>query len=372
MTGLTLGSWPGAEADHNRFLPILLEALAAQNVRIASFPDSLDVDLSGLDALLIHWPDKVFWETRTGPAAAARMLRLLARLATRPRSTRLVWMVHDLVPHDGGRFKRRAWPPYAAALARLVDGSLTLAEGTRDTVRAACPALARKPMGYIWHPSYPGEVLSPQARAAARAALGWTDAERVYGYCGQLRPYKGVEDLLAAFTGLTDPDARLLIAGRPRDAAIAETLQRRAGGDTRIHLKLEDLSAEAFRTCLGACDHVVAPFRRYLHSGSIVHALSAERPVLTPATPFATSLAGALGSPDWLQTYDGALTPATLAAARRPETPLDLSPLAPEHAARRLRRFLEELSVPAAAEAPVAAASVADTEETAPYRTAAK
>ena len=88
---------------------------------------------------------------------------------------------------------------------------------------------------------------------------------------------------------------------------------------------------------------MVAPFRRYLHSGSIVHALSAGRPVLTPATPFATSLAAELGRPDWLQTYAGPLTAGDARAARRPGTALDLGPLAPAKAAARLRRFLEGL-----------------------------
>jgi glycosyltransferase involved in cell wall biosynthesis len=271
------------------------------------------------------------------------MARLLARLAARPRRTRLVWMVHDLAPHDGKWFKRLAWPPYAARMARLADGALTLASGTRAPVLAAYPALAGKPVEHVWHPAYPGEALSPGARAAARAGLGWDGAERVYGYCGQLRPYKGVEDLLGAFRELADPAARLLVAGRPRDAAFAGALHGLAGGDARIRLILEDLTPERFRACLGACDIVAAPFRRYLHSGSIVHALSAQRPVLTPATPFATSLAAELGRPDWLQTYQGPLTPATLAGAEVPGTPLDLGPLAPERAARRLKGFLEGL-----------------------------
>ena len=60
----TLGSWPGAEADHNRFLHILLGALAAEGLRIISFRESRDIRLGGLDALLVHWPDKVFWEAR--------------------------------------------------------------------------------------------------------------------------------------------------------------------------------------------------------------------------------------------------------------------------------------------------------------------
>ena len=229
-------------------------------------------------------------------------------------------MVHDLRPHDGRWFKRLAWPPYTRALARTADGSLTLSEGTRAAVAAAYPALAKKPMEHIWHPAYRGETVTPEARVAARVHLGWGDAERVYGYCGQIRPYKGVEDLIAAFTGLADPAARLLIAGRPRDEGLAAALEDLAKGDSRIRLRLEDLTPEGFRACLGACDVVVAPFRHYLHSGSIVHALSAARPVLTPATPFATSLAAEIGRPDWLQTYDG-----PLAAAQSPATPRALA-----------------------------------------------
>ena len=342
--GLTLGSWPGAETDHNRFLNVLLGALAAEGVRIESFPDSRGIRLAGLDALLVHWPDKVFWEASNSLEAARLMARLMTRLATRPRRTKLVWMVHDLVPHDGKWFKRVAWPSYAAQMARLADGALTLSEGTRAPVLAAYPALAKKPIEHIWHPAYPGETLPPAARAAARAGFGWNGSERVYGYCGQLRPYKGVEELIRAFRDLPDVGVRLLVAGRPRDSAFAVTLRELAGEDARIRLVPEDLTPERFRACLGACDIVAAPFRRYLHSGSIVHALSAQRPVLTPATPFATSLAAELGRPDWLQTYRGPLTPAALAGALVPATPLDLGPLTPEAAAGRLAGFLESLT----------------------------
>ena len=53
VSGLVLGSWPGRESDHNRFLPILLDALAAEGIAVASFPDSRDIDVRGLDALVV-------------------------------------------------------------------------------------------------------------------------------------------------------------------------------------------------------------------------------------------------------------------------------------------------------------------------------
>ena len=38
MTGLVLGSWPGVESDHNRFLPILLGALEAEQTAAVEMP----------------------------------------------------------------------------------------------------------------------------------------------------------------------------------------------------------------------------------------------------------------------------------------------------------------------------------------------
>ena len=106
---------------------------------------------------------------------------------------------------------------------------------------------------------------------------------------------------------------------------------------------------------------MVAPFRRYLHSGSIVHALSAGRPVLTPATPFALSLAAELGRPDWLQTYAGPLDAGDAGGGRgaldraRPRARWRRAT-----AARRLRRFLEAVAGrPAAGFEPAAAARAA-------------
>ena len=143
MSGLVLGSWPGRESDHNRFLPILLDALAAEGVAVASFPDSRDIDLRGLDALLVHWPDKVFWEARSSREAAGLIGRLLAKLSSRPARAKLVWMVHDLRPPelDGAeitevlrgyteRFEMRSKVPASFR----VEGAVR----SPDAARAAC------------------------------------------------------------------------------------------------------------------------------------------------------------------------------------------------------------------------------------------
>jgi beta-1,4-mannosyltransferase len=341
---MIVGSWPGRDAGQNRFQQILLDALEAEGVGVVGFADSRDIRLEGLDVLIVHWPERIFQEARNAAEALRLMTGLLRKLQTRPTSVAVVWVIHNLHPHFSKGFKRFSWPWYADRLARVIDGALTLSKGTVDTVRVAFPGMAGKPLGYFWHPFYPGEGIAPDLRGVERAALGWSDAGTVYGFCGQIRPGKGVEDLVTAFRRLPDPAARLLVAGLPvYEHGQAGALTRLAAGDPRIRLRLRDLTEAEFRANLSVCDIVVAPFRHYLHSGSLIHALSCHRPVLTPATPFSTSLADHLASPGWVRTYEGPLTPAVLAQARRPEVPLDLAPLAPAEAARRIVRFLEML-----------------------------
>jgi glycosyltransferase involved in cell wall biosynthesis len=302
---------------------------------------------------LLHWAERVFWESPDRRTLLRKAGRLPGLLDGRAPGTRVVWLVHNLEPHDMRPLQRLIWKPYTRRLARRVDAVLTLSPGTLTPVCAAYPALAGKPASFAWHPAYPDAALDAVARAVLRRSRGWTGAERVLGYCGQIRPYKGVDQLAEAFLAAPDPDLRLLIAGKPyRADALVARLEAAAARDPRIRLDLRDLPDAAFRDALGCCDVIVAPFRRYLHSGSLIHALSADRPVLTPATPFAESLRDALGS-GWVRLYTGTLTADTLqAGAGTPPTGRPpMSAFAPEAVGAGVAAWLHGLCATPAARA---------------------
>lgn len=342
---MRLGSWPGYGFDHNPFMKILLDGLAAQGAEIVSLETVPDLLRADLDAVLLQWSETVLWQSSDRWELMANIWRL-RRYFAKPRGARpkLVWLAHNLAPHRQKRLQRLLWPSYMASLTAGVDGVLTLSPGTIAPVRAAFPNLAQTPMGAIWHPRYP----APRGdRAAARAAAGLPEGAHVLGYCGQIRSYKGVDLALEAFCGTQDPQLRFFLAGSPLEPDLAARLQAAAARDPRIVLRLEDLSAEAFEQALLCCDTVVAPFRNYLHSGSLIHALSAGCQILTPKTPFADSLAALL--PQQVQLYDGALTPdQLLAQATRPRPVLaagedPLAALAPDQVAREALRFIDAL-----------------------------
>lgn len=351
LIGLNVASWPGKGDTHNPFINIFLDGLEANGCRVKNLEtvEALaEATKGGTDILLLHWAERVFGESRSRWQILIKMWRLLSAVGNAHSSTRVVWVVHNLAPHDARRFQKLVWPIYIRALARKVDAFLTLAPGTVAQVRAGLPQLAAKPGHGAWHPAYPDAELSPDERRAARMKLGFTPKNRVLGYCGQIRPYKGVEDLLDTFIQTTAPHLRLLLCGRPQygrpeTEAFLLMLKEKAKRDHRVVVWFDDLTPAEYRAALGACDVIVAPFRSYLHSGSIIHALSAKRPVLTPATPFANSLEVLLGT-EWVRQYEFELSPDILTDQKKASGTIDLSSLSSSVVGEDVLLFLRRLS----------------------------
>lgn len=339
---MLIGSWPGYAANHNPFMPIFLDALADAGATISSLESVEEMLQADVDVILLHWAETVFWQSSDRYKLIANIMRLRRFFARRgTQRPKLLWIAHNLAPHRPKRLQKLVWPSYMSALTDGVDGVLTFAPGTVEVVHRSFPQLATKPTGWTWHPRYPEPRLN---RHQARILLGIAQEVHLFGCCGQIRSYKGIDLAVDAFRRTQSPTARLLLAGNPVDADVVAALRTIAARDPRILLMFEDLSAEVFERALVACDTVVAPFRHYLHSGSLVHALSAGARIVTPSTPFSDNLCDLLG-PDLVTAYTGDLTPELLmhqtlrVSSRR--APLDA--LAPDRVARDVLEFVQRL-----------------------------
>lgn len=167
------------------------------------------------------------------------------------------------------------------------------------------------------------------------------------GYCGQLREYKKIDLAIEAFLRHATSNTHLLIAGKPTDKDLVARLEYASKQDPRIHLHANDLSLEDFEAALVACDTIIYPSRNYLHSGSLVHALSAGCHLLTPTTPFSQSLLELLG-PSCVTTYntDDKL-PLLLSTPEKMKGPISSSgmqELDPERVADNLMEFVKKLN----------------------------
>lgn len=340
---MQIGSWPGYASSHNPFMKIFLDGLAVKGADIVSLESVDDLCNTEVNVVLLHWAETILWQSRSRKDRWRNMKKIIQFLS-KPKSKRpkLIWVAHNLKPHKMGRLQKWIWwPLYMFFFVRAVDGVLTLSPGTKDVVRQTFPAFRNKPMSFFWHPPYPKPKIS---RQAARDKLGLPEDVRVLGYCGQIRKYKNLMEAISAFSATQDPDLRFLLAGKPTDRDLVAELEHYSERDPRIVLKMEDLSKTDFETALAACDTAVLPFSDYLHSGSMVHALSAGSHVLTRDTPFSRSLAEAVPASQ-ITLYSEQLDPEKLLeSAAAPVRNQIEAPCLPDCSSDRVLTFIKSMT----------------------------
>jgi glycosyltransferase involved in cell wall biosynthesis len=162
-------------------------------------------------------------------------------------------------------------------LARLT--SYTIVHTQADVPRV--PREARGRIAVIPHGEYGFLARSggPVEREAARAALGIGAQAFVALLFGQLRPDKGLGDLLAALAAV--PDAQLLIGGQEAGALAAERARLESPElADRTTIREGFLAMDEAARLFAAADVVVLPYRLASQSGVLLLAYGFHRPVI--------------------------------------------------------------------------------------------
>lgn len=189
---------------------------------------------------------------------------------------RLVWTAHNVLPSspvfaDDVRARRQL---AAACDLVLVHSESTLAE------LAKLGVVPRK-SAVIPHGPYI-VAGSPESRRVPGTGPG----PRRLLFFGKVRPYKGVEDLLEAFSALPpDLNAHLIVAGECSDplAAAMTDLARRSV--RRLEMRLDYIPDGELSQLFADADVVALPFRQITTSGSAILALCHGRPLVVPELP---------------------------------------------------------------------------------------
>lgn len=255
-----------------------------------------------------HWVEDQVARKST-PHAFVRYVALRALMVWGTISgAKIVVTAHNLGPHNVKSSPiLRAW---MQALDKRVDGVHYLSESSRESFETARPLVVGKPCVVTRHGHYRAVLAETPDPSAARRRLELEDSQRVIATVGKLRPYKGVFDLLEAMKAVEAPGCHIVVAGEPEDANTRGRLlsYARYSWCTVIDRRLDD---EELLAVVSASDLVVLPYRNVLNSGSALYALSANRPIAVPSGDSFRELAGDVGH-DWVQTFDGPVTPASL------------------------------------------------------------
>jgi glycosyltransferase involved in cell wall biosynthesis len=278
--------------DQNPYQRLLygeMRPLGVQVRYLGELTSSHTLNLALLPAELAVWRARgvrlvhVHWVYRFGMPFTTRfpVLRRLGQgwfgvwlWTVRALGMRLVWTVHNVLPHS------QVFADDVAARRSLGAASdLVLAHS-----RAALGELAALGAVPTRSAVIPHGPLVPTGPATALRTPGSGDGPRRFLFFGQVHEYKGVEDLLAAFAVLpADVAARLIVAGQCDDPGLRDRLAVLAqDGGGRVELQLDRVPDERVTPLLAAADVVVLPYRRITTSGSAMLALAHGRPLIVP------------------------------------------------------------------------------------------
>jgi beta-1,4-mannosyltransferase len=279
----------------NPYGQLLYRALAAHGVQLAAEPRLearwLWRHRRRIPLLHFHWDQNFSESVSLRPRLrelrswikTARYFSLLA--LARLLGYRIVWTVHEVLPHEG-RSRRR---DLLTARVLACSSHALVAHDEETAVRAIKLLLTdRKRISVIPHGSFVGVYPSGRSREAVREDWGLTGSRFVFLAFGNLRRYKQLDLLLEAFARLPDPALSLVIAGEflfrlPEpdwERQMRSRLKSSVAVDPRIQLRIGRVPDDQVSELHRACDAAVLARSDGWTSGSIILALSEGLPVI--------------------------------------------------------------------------------------------
>jgi len=195
-------------------------------------------------------------------------------------STKLVWTLHNIYPHDKpqhGPYKwARQWFAYHCDWIRVFD------EGTVERASKSLN-IPKQKFRIIPEGSYVAYYANNIDKDNARKTLQLPLNKRILLYLGLIKPYKGILEMVKSFQACAkNEDAILLITGKAMNLTYLQILEQAIKNDN-IYLQEQFVADDALQVYFNAADVAVLPFERIENSGSAILAMGFAKPIIAPA-----------------------------------------------------------------------------------------
>lgn len=235
--------------------------------------------LQGYKVFHLHW--HTFYIAGSHPIPGRRLLSFVNTVmclsVLKLLGYRLVWTVHNVLPHEQTTTNDGFITRYTVRLAKhIIIHSRHALQQLRDVGADTSKATV------IPHGNYEGVYPVSQTRAQARAQLGIGKDARAILFFGFIRPYKGVEQLLDAYAQLDDPTVRLMVVGQCLDTALDQRIAAFAKAHPSVYYHNAMIPDADVARYFMAADIACMPFTTVTTSGSVLLATTFGKPIVTP------------------------------------------------------------------------------------------
>ena len=196
---------------------------------------------------------------------------------------KLVWTIHNLTHHEDRQKKIELF--FCRLIGNLADAIITHCESAQAEVAKVFKIKQSDKIHVIPHGNFITFYENKISKEKAKEQLMLSNQIFYYLFLGEIRPYKGIKELISAFKKVDNTDPRsigLIIAGRPKNLKFAMEIKKLIQESKNIYLELNYISDSKIQVYLKAADIMVFPYRNVFTSGGILLAMSFGKPIIAP------------------------------------------------------------------------------------------
>lgn len=277
------------ENPYQKLLIANLEKLGVQIGDLNS-PKKSSIMAEKPDVLHLHWLEGLFhFRVQSTIMSLLRLVKFLTELCfLRLMGVKIVWTVHDLKHHE------KLYPLLdkiaTFVVANLAHAIIIHSEIAKGEIASTINIRNKNKIFVVPHGNYNSYYENKIDRLEARKALDIPSSSFVFLFLGEIRPYKGVLELIAAFKKLSLNQSQLVIAGRTLIDTLAEQIRHEIEGDDNIKFIPGFVPDDQIQVYMNACDVVVLPYQNLLTSGAVVLAMSFGKVCVVPRRSYFTEV----------------------------------------------------------------------------------
>lgn len=233
------------------------------------------------DVVHFHWLH-VYFLGRTKMRGIGRLAFFILQLViVKMFRISIVWTAHNLVNHEKQSLKLDHM--VTQLVAWLSARIITHSHSAKLQLLDYLPSVNRDKVTVIEHGNFIDDYPLNISKQAARDELGVQQNDFVVMFLGQIREYKGVGDLIQAFSSLPKKENfTLLLAGKPNSEELKKALNAIIADGNNIKFVAEFIPNEKVATFFAASDVSVLPYKSILTSGALVLAMGFGNSVIIP------------------------------------------------------------------------------------------
>lgn len=194
---------------------------------------------------------------------------------------KIIYTAHNIISHDSKYVDREK--QFRKRAVKLFDYVLVHGEYAKDRIIEEIET-DREKVYVVPHGSYEGYYPNFIDKKAARDYFGIEDTDYVYLFFGNIKGYKGVDQLLNSYNKVKTKvkNTKLIIAGRVFEKETGDLIDEHVELDSSIIFKPGFIEEKEAQYYFNAADIVVLPYRNILTSGAALLSFSFYKPVIAP------------------------------------------------------------------------------------------